>query len=119
VVSDVRVFQLSRWRWKGHAHTTREESGFPRVRHHVVHHRAIAVALNVGSKSLLLWMAPAHCADLLAPHCPAGEALKVLPHFFCHLRRYQVDKGIALSSMSLEVNGEIHKAELASKSFVV
>mmetsp|Transcript_23161 Transcript_23161/g.63111 ORF Transcript_23161/g.63111 Transcript_23161/m.63111 type:complete len:292 (-) Transcript_23161:730-1605(-) len=101
-----------------HAGPAREERRLVLVGDRRVHQRAVAVALNVVSQALVR-NAPTHAAHLVAGEHPLAVSVKHLPEARYHGGINQIDEGVAQSSTSVKVDGEIHVIVLARKAMHV
>eukprot|EP00446_Apocalathium_sp_SHHI-4_P011387 CAMPEP_0177205302 /NCGR_PEP_ID=MMETSP0367-20130122/28794_1 /TAXON_ID=447022 ORGANISM="Scrippsiella hangoei-like, Strain SHHI-4" /NCGR_SAMPLE_ID=MMETSP0367 /ASSEMBLY_ACC=CAM_ASM_000362 /LENGTH=250 /DNA_ID=CAMNT_0018654027 /DNA_START=31 /DNA_END=781 /DNA_ORIENTATION=- len=71
-----------------------------------VHHGAVAVAIDVGFPTLLVWAAPGHLAHLLAGDGPPREAVKRAPERANHSRLHKVQDQ---TSLGPEVNRQVEE----------
>mmetsp|Transcript_68732 Transcript_68732/g.201243 ORF Transcript_68732/g.201243 Transcript_68732/m.201243 type:complete len:246 (-) Transcript_68732:180-917(-) len=87
-------------------HPCLQDQGLVDVRHPLVHHGAVPVALHQRGQALAV-LAPGGGADLGAPDLPLGEALEPLQGSLRGAVARKVDQRVAEASPGAEVQGQV------------
>eukprot|EP00443_Scrippsiella_acuminata_P073090 CAMPEP_0115460928 /NCGR_PEP_ID=MMETSP0271-20121206/47043_2 /TAXON_ID=71861 /ORGANISM="Scrippsiella trochoidea, Strain CCMP3099" /LENGTH=211 /DNA_ID=CAMNT_0002887663 /DNA_START=37 /DNA_END=669 /DNA_ORIENTATION=- len=112
-----RLDGLRGWR-EAHAAALAEDHGLEPVGHRWVHHRTVAVALDVVRQAVHL--SEGHLADLaVARHGPAREAVQALPARRDVRRADEVDEGVAEGCFGLKLAWHVHKVDKLQQRHLV
>ena len=88
------------------------------VRHTLMHHWAVSIALNMGFESLM-GSTPAYFANLSSRQCPIRKAMENLPQFINSLAVHQVHESIAQICIAVEITGQVCKVIFAHQPMVI
>mmetsp|Transcript_54740 Transcript_54740/g.116908 ORF Transcript_54740/g.116908 Transcript_54740/m.116908 type:complete len:231 (+) Transcript_54740:114-806(+) len=88
------------------------------IRHRVVHHRAVSIAVHVSSKSLM-HIAPRDLANLGGGNLPVCKALELVMATLSVVVSDQIHKGVPEGSLRAEVHGHVNKIVLPEKTLAV